>query len=140
MMHLPCRFSCYPSGGYLTTRQIRTSSLSVSGIHFKVAYHPLSGLHDPGERPMYCPRRGRNRLHVRNRALPPRSVSLLQIVMYPGSNTSLFFMSVQAMTSILAASLTRIFVTIPLSRCLPVSVFARYCMKHLLRVDAIRAA
>jgi hypothetical protein len=45
--------------------------------------------------------------------------------MQSGSNTSFFFMSVQAMTSIFAASFTRIFVPIPFSLSLPLSLLVK---------------
>ena len=42
------------SGMCLTYRRTRTSSLSVSGMYVAV-YHPLSRLHDSGERPIIVP-------------------------------------------------------------------------------------
>jgi hypothetical protein len=49
----------------------------------------------------------------------------LQSVRYAGSNISFLFIKVQAMTSIFAASFTRIFVPIPRSRSLPLSLFVK---------------
>ena len=68
------------------------------------------------------------------RSVPQRtkSGSLAEIVssvthasLQPGSNTSFFFMSVHAMTSIFAASLMRILVVIPFSRSLPLSFLVK---------------
>ncbi|MFA7384434.1 MAG: hypothetical protein WC001_13395 [Desulfurivibrionaceae bacterium] len=46
---------------------------------------------------------------------------------------------VQAMTSIFAATLTRIFVLIPRSRSRPAISLEKYSMKSLLRVEATSA-
>lgn len=60
--------------------------------------------------------------------------------MHPGSYICLFFINVQAITSIFAASLTLILVLIPFSRSLFLSLFVNQVMKERSLVEAIRAA
>ena len=76
-----------------------------------------------------CPSRSPNAPTMDNGLSRRNSKPCYSMFRYAGSNTSFFFINVQAITSIFAASLTRIFVLIPRSRSLPRSSLVKYALK-----------
>jgi hypothetical protein len=101
----------------MSPRLIVTVVRHLHALGARIAHHPLSKLRARPEA-QNCPPRGLG-LYVVSRALSPKLKSTCQAWIKAGLKNSFRFINVQAITSILAAILTRIFVRMPFSRWRP---------------------